>query len=807
LRDLKQRLTIAALEVAWLSWVRVAKMGVPVTVEAEATQRLAGETPRQRRQPLVLLVLGVLAAALAAMTVTGDYGFLLWAVAGGCFAAGILVVVVRHYGLRRARGDLRAAFQIMQNDPAPCFCTDPGGAILCQNEAALRRFGNRAGQAMARALGGLLPNASAIVFRHESALDRRQVAQETVMTPRGAVRLTAYRLGAGMFWRLDDLGAAAQHAGDGIGLPMMVVSQSDTILSMNAAMREVLGRRATALEEVFADLPVVPGRRSRLMAGDGPIEVIPVVVPARDGRREVYAVPGLAEPPAASVAARAFEALPVALLHIGSDGRLLASNRHAQQLLGIGADAAGTLSAFVEGLGRPVNDWVMDTLAERIPNRSEVVRARRREEELFVQITLSRITDATGPSLLAVLHDATELKTLEQQFVQSQKMQAIGELAGGVAHDFNNLLTAISGHCDLLMLRHDEGDPDFADLAQINQNANRAAALVGQLLAFSRKQTLEPEIIDLRDTMGELTHLLNRLVGEKITLTLSHDPALLPIRADRRQLDQVIMNLVVNARDAMPDGGEIRVDTRVVRLTEPMYRDRAEVPAGRYVTIRVRDQGHGIPPDKLTRIFEPFFTTKRVGEGTGLGLSMAYGIVKQTGGYIFVDSVVGVGSTFTIYCPAYDLPAVEPVMRVDPVPPVAEAHADGVETRNSAPRANPVVLLVEDEAPVRAFASRALRLRGYTVIEADCAEDALEKLEDGSLEVDLFVTDVVMPGLDGPSWVRRALERRPGVKVVFVSGYAEDQIEDGSIGIPNSVFLPKPFSLTDLTETVQRQLH
>jgi two-component system, cell cycle sensor histidine kinase and response regulator CckA len=450
-----------------------------------------------------------------------------------------------------------------------------------------------------------------------------------------------------------------------------------------------------------------------------------------------------------------------------------------------------------------VNDWVMDTLAERIPNRSEVVRARRREAELFLQITLSRITDATGPSLLAVLHDATELKTLEQQFVQSQKMQAIGELAGGVAHDFNNLLTAITGHCDLLMLRHDQGDPDYADLVQITQNANRAAALVGQLLAFSRKQTLEPEILDLRDSMGELTHLLNRLVGEKISLTLSHDPGLLPIRADRRQLDQVIMNLVVNARDAMPDGGEIRVDTRVVRLTEPMYRDRAEVPAGRYVTIRVRDQGHGIPPDKLGRIFEPFFTTKRVGEGTGLGLSMAYGIVKQTGGYIFVDSVVGVGTTFTIYCPAYDLPAEERV----PAPDADHDAAPGAVDEGLPGGFPAVVMLVEDEAPVRSFASRALRLRGYTVIEADCAEEALKKLEDSALQVDLFVTDVVMPGMDGPSWVRQALEHRPGVKVVFVSGYAEEQLENGSIGIPNAVFLAKPFSLTDLTETVQRQLH
>ena len=688
----------------------------------------------------------------------------------------------------------------MRDDPAPCFCTAPNGSIIGLNAAAQRRFGDRGGDALARVIAAMMPNAAAVVSRHQSGLAERGFAQETVVTPRGPLRLTAYHLAGAIMWRIDDQAPPPQNAGDGIGLAMMVAGDTDAIMSMNAAMRDLLGRRVRVMADVFPDGPVVSGQMMRLITATGPRDASVVVVDLQNGRREIYAVPAQDDRPSHPVAARAFDVLPVALLHIGSDGRLLASNRHAQMLLDIAPDAQGSLQSFVEGLGRPVNDWVMDTLAERIPNRSEVVRARRRETELFLQITLSRITDATGPSLLAVLHDATELKTLEQQFVQSQKMQAIGELAGGIAHDFNNLLTAIAGHCDLLMLRHDPGDPDFADLVQITQNANRAAALVGQLLAFSRKQTLEPEILDLRETMGELTHLLNRLVGEKITLTLAHAPALLPIRADRRQLDQVIMNLVVNARDAMADGGEIRVETRVVRLTEPMYRDRAEVPAGRYVTIRVHDQGHGIPSDKLGRIFEPFFTTKGVGEGTGLGLSMAYGIVKQPGGYIFVDSVVAVGTTFTIYCPAYDLPLGAASGALAAIPqqtPGARLLRDDTAA---------VILLVEDEAPVRAFAARALRLRGYSVIEAENAEDALEILADPGFRVDLFLTDVVMPGLDGPSWVRKALHQRPGVKVVFVSGYAEEQLESGSIDIANAVFLPKPFSLIELTETVQRQL-
>lgn len=399
---------------------------------------------------------------------------------------------------------------------------------------------------------------------------------------------------------------------------------------------------------------------------------------------------------------------------------------------------------------------------------------------------------------MAVLSDATQLKTLEAQFVQSQKMQAIGQLAGGVAHDFNNLLTAISGHCDLLMLRHDKGDPDFADLDQISQNANRAASLVGQLLAFSRKQTLKPQVIDLRDTLSDMTHLLNRLVGEKVLLTLEHDSELRSIRADKRQLEQVLMNLVVNARDAMPGGGEIKIETENLHLIQDMPRDRVTVPKGDYVAVKVSDEGTGIAANELGKIFEPFFTTKRVGEGTGLGLSTAYGIIKQTGGYIFCDTVVGSGTCFTIYLPVYDRIAQ------------SDAHPDkaagGRVPSDMAIQGDATVLLVEDEAPVRAFASRALKLRGYCVLEAENAEEALKMLDAPDLDVDIFVTDVIMPGMDGPTWVTEALKTRPGTKTVFMSGYAEDVFQDGNCPVQNAVFLPKPFSLSELTATVQNQL-
>ena len=300
---------------------------------------------------------------------------------------------------------------------------------------------------------------------------------------------------------------------------------------------------------------------------------------------------------------------------------------------------------------------------------------------------------------------------------------------------------------------------------------------------------------DMRNTLADLMHLLNRLVGEKVELVLEHDTDLKPVRADKRQLEQVFMNLVVNTRDAMPEGGRIHIKTEGYSLEQALDRDRATIPAGDYISVTVTDEGCGIATDKLTKIFEPFYSTKRTGEGTGLGLSTVYGIVKQTGGYIFVQSAEGQGTEFNLILPIFDGHRTEiaPVIEEPKIQP--RTYGDGV------------ILLVEDEAPVRTFASRALQLRGYKVIEAASAEEALDQLSDPNLQIDVFVTDIVMPGRDGPSWVKEALEQRPNTRVVFVSGYAEDVLETQQAAIPNSVFLPKPFSLDDLTETVQQQFH
>ena len=496
------------------------------------------------------------------------------------------------------------------------------------------------------------------------------------------------------------------------------------------------------------------------------------------------------EPEANKPVSSDFDRLPVAIVILQGDARIIRLNEAARDLLG-DAMPGQSIAAHLDGLGREICDWVADISAGRMSGGSEVLHLKAAGGDRFVQVGLTR---DGADQVIAVLSDASAMKTLEAQFVQSQKMQAIGQLAGGIAHDFNNLLTAITGHCDLLMLRRDKSDPDYSDLDQISQNANRAAALVRQLLAFSRKQTLKPQIMDLRDTLADLTHLLNRLVGERIYLTFEHDPTLRMIRADRRQLEQVIMNLVVNARDAMPNGGDISITTDNLQIDGAMQIGKARLPAGEYVRVQVRDQGCGISDDDLGKIFEPFYTTKRLGEGTGLGLSTAYGIVKQTGGYIFCDSQLGHGSTFALYFPAHDRPVK------------SEVAQEAIHV--PAPRHEPdaTVLLVEDEAPVRAFASRALKLQGLKVIEAASAEEALSLLTDHRLSVDVFVTDVVMPGMDGPAWVRTALRDRPQTRVVFMSGYAEDAFGEGHVPVPNSAFLAKPFSLTELTSLVSQQL-
>ena len=399
-----------------------------------------------------------------------------------------------------------------------------------------------------------------------------------------------------------------------------------------------------------------------------------------------------------------------------------------------------------------------------------------------------------GGKAILYLVDVSEQKALETKFAQSQKMQAVGQLAGGVAHDFNNLLTVIIGNCEFLLMRHQAGDPSFKEINEVHQNALRAAALVSQLLAFSRKQTMQPKTLALGEVVGELAQMLRRLVGEGITLNVEREPDLWAVHADEAQLGNAIINLVVNARDAMPNGGTVTIRTANQTVSQSSALGTAIMPAGDYVRIEVADTGTGMSQEIQSKIFDPFFTTKPVGQGTGLGLATVYGIVKQSGGFITVDSEVGKGTTFNIYLPRRHLDAVE-AAPAEAAPAVAR-DVTGQDT----------ILLVEDEEAVRSFAARALRMRGYQVLEAGGGEEALEIVREGASKIDLIITDVVMPNMDGPTMVRAVKAMNPALPVIFMSGYAEEAFRRNDQNSEDIHFLPKPFGLKQLAAKVKEVL-
>ena len=504
---------------------------------------------------------------------------------------------------------------------------------------------------------------------------------------------------------------------------------------------------------------------------------------------------------------RFFLDAPVGIALLDGDGHITECNRALSETSGrdcelsVGRPFADLISpSHQDAFG----EWLTaayDGLAPPAPLESSFGE----DEEVAVSLYVGRAEAVDGERQNLIVHvfDLSDQRRIEAQFFQSQKMELVGQLAGGVAHDFNNLLTAMIGFCDLLLLRHTPRDQSFADIQQIKQNANRAANLVRQLLAFSRQQTLQPKVVDLTEVLSETSYLLRRLIGATIELKFYHGRDLWLTKADQGQLEQVVINLAVNARDAMPDGGTLTIRTGNVFAGDPRLRDYEGIPDGDYVLLEMQDTGTGIPPDIIEKIFEPFFTTKEVGAGTGLGLSTVYGIVKQSGGYVFVDSEPGHGARFSIYLPRY---------REEEEGAVAAAEEEDTDRRSRDLTGIGTVLLVEDEDAVRLFGARALRNKGYSVIEAKDGDGALELLDgevDGTAmttdgqKIDLLITDVVMPGIDGPTLVREIRDRFPALKVIFISGYTEDTFRQ-KLGEGEVVeFLSKPFTLQQLAGKVK----
>jgi len=772
---------------------------------------------------------GALTAAITALLAVGSILLGWWMLDRAMFGAAIVALLLGSLivagalllRVREPEADaaidwalVSATFADMEDAAA---ITDRDGRLVCVSPAYEAMFGGAIppGAALPGDAHGHLAEAARRALRDGQA----EVADVALDDGRAMVLLRrAGRREDHIVWRFRRIGpqnpyglARALLDGRGgsrlgeAGVMLVLVDPDGQIIAANdvfvrRAFSEAGDPAGTAFTSLLETAPDGSVRLARDPADAPPLRMVPVPVgDDMDHGPSVFLL--LDEDPDSMSAAAARRAatghlhsllamLPLGLALVERDGRFLFMNAAFGRAAGLGPDEVAVYpSDLVCEEDKPiVSDAVRRFAAGRALPGDLAVRLKDKPEET-VALTIANAKGLGDASVLLSLKDDTEESKLKRQVAQATKMQAVGQLAGGVAHDFNNILTAIIGHCDLMMMRHTPGDIDYDDIQQIKHNSNRAASLTRQLLAFSRQQTLRPQILQLPDVISEIGNLLRRLLGERVKLEVKHGRNLGLIRADPGQLEQVIVNLAVNARDAMPDGGTVTLET-VSISAEQVRAMRSEIlPIADYTALRVSDTGIGIPPEHIGKIFEPFFTTKEVGKGTGLGLSTVYGIIKQTDGWIFADSEVGKGTIFTIYLPVNHAAAVpEPAAPVR-VEPAGEIWGTGT------------ILVVEDEAMVRTVAERALARQGYKVLTASNGEEALALLEDGE-PVDLLISDVVMPMMDGPTLVRAARARFPDLKILFMSGYAEEQLRN-SINIDRVSFLPKPFSVQQLGQAAR----
>lgn len=523
-----------------------------------------------------------------------------------------------------------------------------------------------------------------------------------------------------------------------------------------------------------------------------------------------------------------FKEFPIGVIYIDNNGNLLDYNLAAAKFLTLNNDSSYNIFKLLDN----ANSAKLQTAVSNLNNSSKFCNIDFEHNDYILNFNLHSLPYQNSNNFIIYITDISKQKKLETQFAQAQKMQAIGQFAGGVAHDFNNLLTAIIGFTDLLLQRHGIGDPAFADLIQIKQNANRATSLVRQLLAFSRKQPLIPKFIDITENFADLNQMLKRIIGEKIKLLFHHGMDLGYVKVDPNQFAQVIINLAVNAKDAMNGEGTLTISTSAYQLKDDYAFGDDIIPAGNFVKIDVQDTGCGIPPENLHRIFDPFFSTKEniIGSGTGLGLAMVYGIVRQTEGFLKVASTVGEGTTFSIFLPRYDHSPEEissvpnnneitnnsgqPILKVQETlsapANINQKIIMGLNVNHTIDRNNFAVeksgrpakiLFVEDEKAVRTFAVRALRKKGYQVTDSDSAENALEILQKDH-DFDLLLTDMVLPNMSGAQLTNQVKKQFPAMPVILASGYSEDIAKKEVDNTYQFNFITKPYSLDDLTAKV-----
>jgi two-component system cell cycle sensor histidine kinase/response regulator CckA len=511
---------------------------------------------------------------------------------------------------------------------------------------------------------------------------------------------------------------------------------------------------------------------------------------------------------------RFFHNTPMAIATVDKTGRIARENPRFARAFSAQIKEDRSILSVVAERHRAALAQAIRRAAERqsdiAPVQAELVGPDERSADFFI----SAVEEGDSEAAIVYVLETTTQRTLENRINQQQKMESVGQLAGGIAHDFNNVLSAIMMATDFLLNAHKPTDPSFQDIMQIKQNANRAAALVRQLLAFSRKQTLRPQVLDLGEALSDIGMLIKRLIGEKVTLEVAHGRDLWPVLVDLSQFEQVIVNLAVNARDAMPGGGKLAVRTSNVSGADAARYAYEGMQPAEYVLVEVSDSGAGIPDDIIDKIFEPFFSTKDVGKGTGLGLSTVYGIVKQTGGFVYVESKPG-QTTFRIFLPRH-VPGIEQPLRQLPsadAPAIAgamaaagEAATTGAAVAHGDLTGQGIVLLVEDEDGLRALNARGLSSRGYTVLQAANGVEAIEILDKHGGNIDLVVSDVVMPEMDGPTLLKELRRRDPDIKFIFVSGYAEDAFAKSLPEGPAPDFLAKPFTLKQLVAAVKQTM-
>ncbi len=817
--------------------------------QVEVAEAPAGKPRATLRRPLLLALLAALIAGVAANAVRGRVE--LWLLAAGSVLsfAGIYLVLGLAFGvLRHRRDDPQERFYDAMLDATgiPALVSDGMGRAV---------YGNGSYQLLARQVNpkrlvgfdvlyaGYQDFAEPVFQLVQAAKERKSMHRDVRVAAGSSVpgaaadsarwlrlAISPMSLPGHTLWRLIDITTDRQHQEQAFSRLQFIITYLDhapagffstlangNVDYINATLAGWLGldlaevqggklKLAELIGETAAKLLLSVGAEGETSR----TENFSTVIPDKSGRRipvdimhradfdsQGKALPSRTmvllrstskELAAGAVAENFISAVPFGVAQLDSAGRILSCNGPFVTL-SPSIKIGGNLQGLLRESDRAAQTDALRQAAENPNVPFECEATLTGDKPRAVALSFVKLPDVS-PSIFAFVVDETESKALEVQLAQSQKMQAVGQLASGIAHDFNNVLTPIIGFADLLLSKMRSSDPSFADVMNIKQNANRAANLVRQLLAFSRKQTMQPRIHSLTEAMSDLGNLLGRVLGEKTELKIVHGRDLGLVMVDIHQFEQVIINLAVNARDAMPNGGTLTV--RTYNVSKELSRGVGHsLPEGEYVACEVEDTGTGIAADIVDKIWEPFFSTKEVGKGTGLGLSMVYGIIKQTNGFIFCESEIGRGTTFRIFLPR-QYPAPKPVTAAVKSAPVREDFTGKGR-----------ILVVEDEDSVRAFAVRALETRGYSCVEANSGEVGLEKVLDDKDGFELILSDVVMPEMDGPTFLAELRKRGIKTKFIFMSGYAEDAFERNLENPDDFAFLQKPFSLKQLAEKVK----